>query len=103
MRNFNTMMQQAQKMQKKIAKMQEELKKMEIEGSSGGGMIKVTLTGDMSFKTVKIDPQVVDPDDVEMLEDLVLAAISDAVKKVEETRETQLGKITGGMKVPGLF
>ncbi|MBN1232003.1 MAG: YbaB/EbfC family nucleoid-associated protein [Candidatus Coatesbacteria bacterium] len=103
MNNFNTMMQQAQKLQKKIQQAQEMLEKMDIEGNSGGGMVKVVVTGGLVFKSVKIDPQVVDPQDVEMLEDLVLAAITDASKKAEETRNAEIGKVTGGVKIPGLI
>ncbi len=103
MQNFNTMMQQAQKLQKKIAEVQEKLDVLEIEGSSGGGMVKVVVTGGMVFKSMKIDKQVVDPEEVEMLEDLILAAIVDAGKKVDETRNAEFGKVTGGMKIPGLF
>jgi DNA-binding YbaB/EbfC family protein len=101
--NMNQMMKQAQKMQQDMLKMQEELENMTIEGSAGGGMVKVTATAKKEITSVKINPEAVDPDDVEMLEDLVLSAIRDALAKAEKESENQISKITGGMNIPGLL
>jgi DNA-binding YbaB/EbfC family protein len=101
--DMNKLMKQAQKMQKDMEKAQEELKSKVVEGTSGGGMVKVSINGDYEIKEVKIEKDVVDPDDVEMLQDLVAAALNDAVNKVKETSNSEMSKLTGGMKIPGLF
>ena len=101
--NMNQMMKQAQKMQQDMIKMQEELENMTIEGSAGGGMVKVTATAKKEITSVKINPEAVDPDDVEMLEDLVLSAVRDALAKAEKESENQISRITGGMNIPGLL
>ena len=95
-------MQQAQKLQSKLAKAQEELANITVEASSGGGAVKVTISGQQKIQSVKISPEVVNPDDVELLEDLVLTAVSEAIAKSQEAAAEQLGGLTGGLKIPGL-
>ena len=94
---------QAQQMQQKMVKMQEELAQRTVEASVGGGMVSVTVNGKNELLRLKIEPQVVDPDDVEMLEDLVLAGVNEALRKSQEMISDEMSKLTGGMKVPGLF
>jgi len=96
------MLQQAQKLQAQLAKAQEELGNLTVEGSSGGGAVKVTMDGQQKIQSVKISPEVVNPDDVELLEDLVLTAVSEATTKSQEAAAKQLGGLTGGLKIPGL-
>ena len=96
------MMQQAQKLQQKLAEAQEELGNLTVEGSSGGGAVKVTVNGHQKMLSVKISPEVVNPDDVELLEDMVLAALNEAITKSQEAAAAQLGGLTGGLKIPGL-
>ena len=96
------MMQQAQKLQQQLAKAQEELGNLTVEGSSGGGAVKVTVNGHQKVLSVKISPEVVNPDDVELLEDMVLAALNEAITKSQEAAAAQLGELTGGLKIPGL-
>lgn len=103
MRGMNDLVRQAQVMQKKIQKAQEELAEKEVEASVGGGMVTVVATGNQEIKAVKIDPQAVDPDDVPMLEDLILSAVNEALKKAKEMGEEEMGALTGGMKIPGMF
>jgi len=100
MGNMQNMMKQMQKMQKEMAKAQEELGEKKIEGSSGGGMVTVVVTGHKEVVDVIIKPEAVDPDDVEMLQDLVLAATNDALKKVEELTNSTMGQFTKGMNLP---
>jgi DNA-binding YbaB/EbfC family protein len=96
------MMQQAQKLQEKLAKAQQELSNTTLEVSSGGGAVTVTVNGQQQIKSIKISPEVVDADDVEMLEDLVLTAVSEAISQSQELAAKQLGGLTGGLKIPGL-
>ena len=96
------MMKQAQKMQSQLMKAQEELGKTEVEGTAGGSMVKVTLTGSGDLVAVKLAKEVVDPDDVEMLEDLILAAYQNAQEKVKEISGKAMGGITGGLNIPGM-
>lgn len=103
MGNMGNMMKQAQKMQQDMLKMQEELEHQEFEGTAGGGAVTVTLTGKKELTKVILKPEIVDPDDVEMLEDLILVAVNDGLKKVDENSQAQLGKLTGGLNIPGLF
>lgn len=103
MRGMQDMLRQAQLMQKKMATVQEELKTREVEGTAGGGMVTVRATGGQQVLSVVIDKSVVEAGDVEMLQDLVLAAVSDALKKAKTMMEEEMGKITGGMKIPGMF
>jgi hypothetical protein len=102
-KGMKDLMKQAQKMQQDLAKAQEELANKIVEGTSGGGMVKVQMNGKNQVLSIKIDPEVVDPDDVEMLEDLIIAALNEAQDKVNQTSESELSKLTGGMKIPGLF
>jgi len=101
MGNMNNMIKQAQKMQKDMMKVQEELEQRQIETSAGGGAITVVVTGKKELVSIKIKPEVVDPDDVEMLEDLILAAVNEAVRKAEEMVNNEMGKLTGGFGLPG--
>ena len=96
------MMQQAQKLQAKLAKAQEELGNITVEASSGGGAVKVVMNGQQKIQSVKISPEVVNPADVEMLEDMVLTAVSEALTKSQETAAKHLSGLTGGLKIPGL-
>jgi DNA-binding YbaB/EbfC family protein len=103
MSNMNQMMKQAQKMQKQMEKVQEDLYERELEASSGGGAVSVRVNGRQQVLHVAIKPEVVDPDDVEMLEDLVLAAVNEALKQAQDMVAQEMGKITGGLNIPGLF
>ena len=103
MGNMNNMIKQAQKMQQDMLKMQEELETAEFEATSGGGAVTVAVSGKKEITAIKLSPEVVDPDDVEMLEDLILVAVNDAMKKVDGANAEKLGKLTGGMSIPGLF
>ncbi|MBA7622217.1 Nucleoid-associated protein [subsurface metagenome] len=96
------LMQQAQKLQSKLAQAQEELSNITVEASSGGGAVKVTMNGQQKIQSVKILPEVINPDDVELLEDLVLTAVSEAIAKSQEVAAEHLGGLTGGLKIPGL-
>ena len=95
-------MRQAQELQAKLAKAQEELAEAKIEASSGGGAVTVTVNGQQQILSVKISPEAIDPDDVEMLEDLVLAAVNEALTKSQELAAKRMGKLTGGLNIPGL-
>jgi DNA-binding YbaB/EbfC family protein len=102
--NMNNLMKQAQKMQKDMEKMQAELQEKEVEATAGGGAIKVVATGKKEIKEITISPDVIDPDDVEMLQDLVLAAVNEALRMADEMVNSQMSKITGGMGgLGGLF
>jgi hypothetical protein len=101
--NMNNMMKQVQKMQQDMAKLQEELEERQVEATAGGGAVKVVATGKKTILSIKIDPEVIDEDDIEMLEDLVLAAVNEAIVKAEEMVNSEMGKITGGMNIPGLM
>lgn len=100
--DVNALMRQAQKMQESVQEKQAELEAAEYQGSAGGGLVELTMTGKHQVTALHIKPEAVDPDDLEMLEDLVAAAVNDAVRIVDETAETEMGKITGGMNFPGL-
>ncbi len=97
------LLRQAQQLQQRLAKAQEALDEETVEGSAGGGAVTVTVTGKQEVRFIKIDPAAVDPQDVAMLEDLVLAAVNDAMGKAQELAAQRLGSITGGMKIPGLM
>ena len=101
--NYNKMMKQVQEMQKQMAKAQEELADEEVEASAGGGMVTVKVTGDLKITSIKVDPGVVDPDDVEMLEDMVMAATNEALRSAQELASQKMGGLTGGMNIPGLM
>ena len=100
MGNMSQMIKQAQAMQAKMLQAQEELKQARVEGSAGGGMVSATVNGQGELVSVKLTPEVVNPDDIEMLEDLILAAVSDAANKAREMMEARMGALTGGMKLP---
>ena len=95
-------MRQAQELQAKLAKAQQELAQATVEASSGGGAVKVTVNGQQEVQSVKISPEAINPEDAELLEDLVLAAVNEAMVKSKELAAERLGKITGGLKIPGL-
>ena len=101
--NMNNMMKQVQKMQQDMANLQAELEEREVEATAGGGAVKVVATGKKTILSIKIDPEVIDEDDIEMLEDLVLAAVNEAIAKAEEMVNSEMGKITGGLNIPGLM
>jgi DNA-binding YbaB/EbfC family protein len=103
MKNMGNMMKQMQKMQKQMAQAQEELKDKTVEATAGGGMVKVIATGEKKILEVIISAEVVDPDDVEMLQDLVLAATNEALKKADEMINQDMSKFTKGMNMPGMF
>ena len=100
--NMQSMMKQAQKMQKQMEKKQEELASRTIEVTSGGGAIKVVVTGKRELTEIKIDPSVIDPDDVEMLEDLVMSAVNEGIRQADEMQQKEMSELTGGA-MPGLF
>ena len=103
MRGMQDMLRQAQMMQKKLASMQEELKTREVEASSGGNMVTVRVNGSNEILALTIDKSVVEAGDVEMLQDLVLTAVNDALKKAKAMSDEEMAKITGGIKIPGMF
>jgi DNA-binding YbaB/EbfC family protein len=103
MNNMNQMMKQVKKMQEQMLKAQEELGSKTIEGSAGGGVVTVSVNGHKQLLSITIKPEAVDPEDVEMLQDLVLTAVNDALTKADELANKDMGKYTGGMKIPGLF
>ena len=102
MKGLNDLVRQAQIMHKKMAKVQEEVKTKTVDATSGGGMVTVTATGGQTIQAVKIDPSVVDPNDVAMLEDLVLAAVNEALKMARELMESEMSAATGGMSLPNM-
>lgn len=100
--NMQQMMKQARKMQEQLAEAQAHLAETSVDASAGGGMVKVTMNGEMQLTSLKIDPAAVDPDDVEILEDMILAAVNEAVRSVNELANQQMGAITGGLNIPGM-
>ena len=100
---MNSMIRQAQKMQENMEKAKEELADREYSASSGGGMVEVTVTGERQVKSISLKPEVVDPDDIDMLSDLLMAAVNQALRTAEETAESEMEKVTGGMSMPGMF
>ena len=101
--NLQNMLRQAQEMMAQQQQAQEALKEERVEASAGGGMVKVVASGDLRVQSITIDPDAVDPEDVELLQDLVTAAVNEAARKVEEAVQEKIGGLTGGMKIPGLF
>ena len=101
--NMNNMIKQAQKMQQDMLKMQEEIEQTVFETTAGGGAITVKMSGKKELLSVSLKPEVVDPDDIEMLEDLIITAVNDVSKKVDDANSAKMGKLTGGMNIPGLF
>ncbi|MEG0614247.1 MAG: YbaB/EbfC family nucleoid-associated protein [Oscillospiraceae bacterium] len=101
--NMNSMIKQAQKMQTEITAIQEDIELREFSTSVGGGAVDVTLLGNKSVKALTIKPDVVDKDDIEMLQDLIISAVNECIKKIDDTSEAEISKITGGVSLPGLF
>ena len=101
--NMSAMLKQAQKMQEDMAALQEDLNEREYDVSAGGGMVALKINGKKEILSIKIQPEIVDPDDVETLEDIVVAAVNEAIKRVDSTTEEEMQKITGGLGMPGLF
>jgi DNA-binding YbaB/EbfC family protein len=101
-KNFGNLMKEAQKLQEKMLAMQEEIGQRKVDASAGGGMVTVEVNGKQEIVAIKIDPEVINKDDAQMLEDLVLAACNEALRKSRELVQQELGKLTGGMKIPGL-
>lgn len=101
--NMNAMLKQAQKMQEDMAALQEDLENREYTATSGGGLVSVTVDGKHLIKSIKIEPDAIDPDDSEMLEDLITVAVNEAIGNAAKTAETEMSAITGGLNMPGLF
>ncbi len=101
-KGMGNMMRQAQKLQSKIFKLQEELADRTVETTVGGGMVKAVANGKQELLSIKIEPEVVDPNDVQMLEDLIMAAVNDALKKAQEMVSEEMAKLTGGFNIPGI-
>ncbi len=101
--NMNNLMKQAQKMQKQMEEAQQNIEGKELETTSGGGAVKVVINGKKEIKKISIAEDVVDPDDVEMLEDLIMSAVNEAIRQMEEISSNEMGKFTSGMGLPGMF
>lgn len=101
--NMNSMMKKVQKMQQEMARTQQEIEEKEFSSTAGGGVIEAVVNGKKEVVKIKIDEDVVDPEDTEMLEDLVVAAINDALKKADEYSQREMGKLTGNINIPGLM
>ena len=101
--NMNNMIKQAQKMQQNMLKMQEEIEQSEFEATAGGGAVSVTVNGKKEITSLELKPEVVDPEDIEMLQDLVISAVNEAIANVEKVTEEEMTKVTGGVSLPGLF
>lgn len=101
-KGMGNMLKQAQKLQSKIFKLQEQLADRTVETTVGGGMVKAVANGKQELLSIKLEPEVVDPDDVQMLEDLIVAAVNDALKKAQEMVTEEMTKLTGGFKIPGI-
>ncbi len=102
-KGLGNMLKQAQQMQKKMGQMQQEMETQQVEASAGGGMVTAVVNGRQRLVSLAIDPQVVDADDVEMLQDLISAAVNEAINKSQEMMQAEMSKLTGGMNIPGLF
>ena len=103
MKGMANMMKQAQKLQNKMMKMQDELANKTVEGSSGGGMVKVIATGKQQIASIELEEEVVDPEDIEMLQDMIVAAVNDALIKAQEMVSSEMSQLTGGLTIPGLM
>ncbi len=101
--NMQKLMKQAQKMQQDMNRIKAELQEAQVEGVSGGGMVKVVCSGDGEMLSITIDPEIIDPEDKEMLEDMVLAAVKDAMSNAAALSQEKMGSVTGGMNIPGMF
>ena len=102
MQNFNTIMKQAKKMQERMANLQKELEAKTIEAQAGGGMVSVVVNGKYEIVSLKIEKEVVNPEDIEMLQDLIAAAVNEGIRKSQEMASSEMSKITGGLNIPGL-
>ncbi|MDO8723846.1 MAG: YbaB/EbfC family nucleoid-associated protein [Syntrophales bacterium] len=103
MQDFGSMMKQAKKLQEKMAGLQKELESKMVEATAGGGMVSVVVNGKFELQSLKIDREVVNPDDVDMLQDLIAAAVNEGIRKAQEMASSEMAKLTGGMNIPGLF
>ena len=103
MNGMQGMLKKVQKMQSEMTRLQDELKEREVEGTAGGEAVKAVVNGNKNLVSLTLSPDAVDPEDVEMLQDLIVTAVNDARKKVDEMTEKELGKVTGGLKLPGMF
>ncbi len=103
MKNLSGLMKQAQKLQSKMAEMQEELGRRTVSAQAGGGMVEATVNGRQELVSLRLDPEVVDPDDLDMLQDLIIAAINEALNRSRELVAEEMSKLTGGLQIPGLF
>lgn len=101
--NINSMIKQAQKMQDQITELQEDIEARDFSATAGGGAVEVVLTGKKTIKSLTLKPEVVDPEDIEMLQDLIISAVNEAVNNIESTTEAEMSQITGGVSLPGLF
>ncbi len=101
--NINKMMKQVQKMQQDMEKLQEEIRQRTVTSSSGGGMVQVIVGGDLQVKSLIIQPDAIDPEDPDMLSDMILVAVNEGIRKAQEMLEEEMKKLTGGMNIPGLF
>ncbi len=101
--NMQSMLKQAQKMQEDMAELQDDLDSREYEIKAGGGVVSLTITGKKEVKNIEISPDIVDPDDIETLSDILVAAFNEAIKKVEDTNQQEMSKITGSLNIPGMF
>lgn len=101
--NMNSMIRQAQKMQEQITDLQNDIEERDFTATAGGGAVEVVVTGKKTVKSLTIKPEVVDPEDIDMLQDLIISAVNEAVNNVEQTTEDEMSKITGGVSLPGLF
>lgn len=103
MNGMQGMLKKVQKMQSEMTRLQDELKEREVEGTAGGEAVKAVVNGNKNLVSLTLSPDAVDPEDVEMLQDLIVTAVNDAMKKVDEMTEKELGKVTGGLKLPGML
>lgn len=101
--NMNNMIRQAQKMQEEMEKVQEEIKATEYTTTVGGGVVEITMTGDKVLKTINLKPEIVDPEDVETLEDLIISGVNEVLRQIETQTEERMNAISGGLNIPGLF
>ena len=101
--NMQTMIRQAQKMQEQMKAKQEELAAMEFKTTAGGGMVEVTISGKKEIQSIVLKPEIVDPEDIDMLQDLIVAAVNEAIRTVDETANAEMDKITSGLQIPGMF
>ncbi len=101
--NMNQMIRQAQKMQDQITDLQDDIESREFSTTAGGGAVELVMTGKKTLKSLTLKPEIVDPEDIEMLQDLIISAVNDAVAQIENTTEEEMSKITGGVSLPGLF